>query len=231
MGPDPTGEGWGGQPASRAFWRETGSRRSPPPRLFLALSSQGAAGSEEKGLGWEAGADGREWGLSSPRRAAQRAAASASSLAGEAHPRKEGGRRPTGPTDSHTGEPSADGWSAPPQHSLPLLAPGRVRGWWRRRGPFGELSLALGSGRRKSRCGFARGSPGSSSKPVPHWEGPVERRGRWIRDGGPGRPLLLAFLEVQPETAAGDGGLLGVEREPGSQRTSETGQKRTGSQG
>lgn len=48
---------------------------------------------------------GKEWGLSNPQQTAQRAAAGARNLAGEAFLRKEGGRRPTGPTDSHSGEP------------------------------------------------------------------------------------------------------------------------------
>lgn len=47
-------------------------------------------------------------GLSNPQQTAQRAAAGARNLAGEAFLRKEGGRRPTGPTDSHSGEPRVD---------------------------------------------------------------------------------------------------------------------------
>lgn len=54
------------------------------------------------GSGWEG------MGLSNPQQTAQRAAAGARNLAGEAFLRKEGGRRPTGPTDSHSGEPRVD---------------------------------------------------------------------------------------------------------------------------
>lgn len=48
----------------------------------------------------------------------------------ETYPGKEGGRRPTGPTHSHTGEPRADDWSAPWYMALPLSPPRRVRGEW-----------------------------------------------------------------------------------------------------
>lgn len=54
----------------RGMQEENRVKAISSPPLFLALSSQGAAGSEEKGLGWEARADGREWGLSSPPQAA-----------------------------------------------------------------------------------------------------------------------------------------------------------------
>lgn len=47
----PGGEGWGGPSASRADPRETGSKRSPPPRHSWPFPLEGAAGSEERGLG------------------------------------------------------------------------------------------------------------------------------------------------------------------------------------
>ena len=112
-------EGQGRQPASRTYRRETGSRRSLPPRLFLALSS----------LGWVAGAGGRDGvyqvagGLPKGQELARIAWL-------ETYPGKEGGRRPTGPTDSHTGEPRADDWSAPWYMALPLSPPRRVRREW-----------------------------------------------------------------------------------------------------
>lgn len=51
---------------------------------------------------------GKEWGLSSPQQTAQRAAAGARNLPGQAFLRKEGDRRPIGPTDSHSGEPRVE---------------------------------------------------------------------------------------------------------------------------
>lgn len=59
---------------------------------------------------------GREWGLSNPQQAADRAAAGRSSLTGEAHLRKKGGRRPIGPTNSHTGEARDDHKAGGPCH-------------------------------------------------------------------------------------------------------------------
>lgn len=82
---------------------------------------------------------GREWILSATQQAAHTAAAGISSLAGEAFFRKEGGRRPSGPTDSHAGEPrehhiksgrAAEGALA--AAALPSFQEcGRERGWRR----------------------------------------------------------------------------------------------------
>lgn len=188
-----SGEGWGGQPASRASQLETGSRQSPPPRACSwSFPLGGAAGSEEKGLGWEAGAGGRGWGLSSRRRAAQRAAAGASSLAGEAHPGKEGGRRLTGLTDSHTGEPSTEDWSALPQmRSQQRSLPGGAD----RPGPFGELNPTWGSRSRKRRGGLA---PAQLQACTPAG-GACGVKGLRIPGGG---PKELSFSAVRPGTSA-----------------------------
>ena len=124
----------------------------------------------------------------------------------ETYPGKEGGRRPTGPTDSHTGEPRADDWSAPwymrsQQHSLPLLPGARAgnglaiqtRALWGAEDPGGAY---LGRGKEYS--------PHSSSKPAPQREGLAGRKdlGYWA-ERPRGNPLAgPAFSAVWPGTSA-----------------------------
>lgn len=79
----------GSQPAGHAGGKQ--GQGGPFPRACSwPFPLRGAAGSEEKGPGWEAGAGGRGWGLSSRRRAARRAAAGASKLSWRGSPGEEG---------------------------------------------------------------------------------------------------------------------------------------------
>lgn len=135
----------------------------------------------------------------------------------ETYPGKEGGRRPTGPTDSHTGEPRAGDWSAPwymrsQQRSLPLLPVARAgnglaiqtRALWGAEDPGGA---DLGRGKEYS--------PHSSSKPAPQREGLTGPKDLGYWAGAQGKPSGRAgFLCHLSRNFCKGGSFLRVERKP-----------------